>query len=89
MLFGTFSFLFYTPTYLNVLNTFALCRIDDISWGTKGLDAENSKNQAMKQSWKSIKIIHVAKYVFWNITVGAAMLVVSSPINLKGLITTD
>lgn len=39
VLFGTFSFLFYTPTYLNVLNTFALCRIDDISWGTKGLDA--------------------------------------------------
>lgn len=43
----------------------------------------------MKQSWKSIKIIHVAKYVFWNIVVGAAMLVVSSPINLKGLITSE
>jgi hypothetical protein len=27
-----------------MLNTFAICRIDDISWGTKGLDAEdNSK----------------------------------------------
>lgn len=38
VLFGTFSFIFYTPTYLNILNTFALCRIDDISWGTKGLD---------------------------------------------------
>lgn len=38
MLFGVFSFMFYTPTYVNILSTFALCRIDDISWGTKGLD---------------------------------------------------
>jgi len=29
----------------------------------------------------------VAKYIFWNITVGAAMLILSSPINLQGLIT--
>ena len=36
---GTFSFLFYSPSYLNLLNIYALCRIDDISWGTKGLDA--------------------------------------------------
>ncbi len=39
VIFGTFSFIYYTPTYINILNTFALCRIDDISWGTKGLDA--------------------------------------------------
>jgi cellulose synthase/poly-beta-1,6-N-acetylglucosamine synthase-like glycosyltransferase len=43
VVFGAFAFVFYTPTYLNVLNTFALCRIDDISWGTKGLDAEVSR----------------------------------------------
>ena len=34
---GAFSFLFYAPTYLNILNIYSLCRIDDISWGTKGL----------------------------------------------------
>lgn len=34
---GAFSFIFYGPTYLNLLNIYALCRIDDISWGTKGL----------------------------------------------------
>ena len=38
---GAISFLYYTPTYLNILSTFALCRIDDISWGTKGLDASS------------------------------------------------
>lgn len=35
---GTLSFMFYSPSYLNLLNIYALCRIDDISWGTKGLD---------------------------------------------------
>lgn len=39
---GAFSFLFYGPTYLNILNIYSLCRIDDISWGTKGLDSGGS-----------------------------------------------
>ena len=38
IIFSTISFLFYGPTYLNILNIYALSRIDDISWGTKGLD---------------------------------------------------
>jgi chitin synthase len=38
VLLGSLSFLFYSPTYLNILNVYSLCRIDDISWGTKGLD---------------------------------------------------
>ena len=42
ILFSTFSFIFYSPTYLNILNIYALCRIDDISWGTKGLDSGTS-----------------------------------------------
>lgn len=87
MIFGTFAFIFYTPTYLNILNTFALCRIDDISWGTKGLDSEDNRNRELKESWKSIKILHVAKFVFWNIVVAAAMLIVSTPININGHIT--
>ena len=39
IVFSTFSFMFYGPTYLNILNIYSICRIDDISWGTKGLDA--------------------------------------------------
>lgn len=30
----------------------------------------------------------MAKFVFWNVVVGAIMLIISSPINLKGTITT-
>ena len=39
IVFSTFSFVYYGSTYLNILNIYALCRIDDISWGTKGLDS--------------------------------------------------
>ena len=34
---GAISFAFYTPTYLIILNIYALCRMDDLSWGTKGI----------------------------------------------------
>ena len=72
---GAFSFLFYAPTYLNILNIYSLCRIDDISWGTKGLDSGGSdKNKDLKDSWKLIKMVHVAKYVFWNVVVGVFLL---------------
>ena len=37
---STPAFIYYGPTYLIILNTYALCRIDDISWGTKGLDTD-------------------------------------------------
>ena len=39
ILFSTIAFIFYGPTYLNILSVYSLCRIDDISWGTKGLDS--------------------------------------------------
>ena len=42
LLFSTVSFLFYSPTYLNILNIYALCRINDISWATKGLDTDST-----------------------------------------------
>jgi chitin synthase len=45
ILFSTISFLFYSPTYHNILNIYALCRIDDISWGTKGIDATVSSHK--------------------------------------------
>jgi len=71
---GAFSFLFYSPTYLNILNIYSLCRIDDISWGTKGLDTGSSKNDKLKDSWKLIKFVHVGKYVLWNIVFGITLL---------------
>ena len=42
---GSLSFAFYTPTYLIILNIYALCRMDDLSWGTKGLDSGSGKDK--------------------------------------------
>ena len=71
---GFISFLFFTPTYLNILNIYSLCKIDDISWGTKGLDAKPTQSQKLLDSWKLIKFVHVAKYVIWNIIIAAVLL---------------
>ena len=38
MITSLLSFIYYTPTYINIVQTFAFARIDDLSWGTKGLD---------------------------------------------------
>ncbi len=66
--------MFYGPTYLNILNIYSLCRIDDISWGTKGLDSSSTKNNNLKDGWKLIKFVHVSKYVFWNIIISTVLL---------------
>lgn len=85
---GAFSFLFYGPTYLNILNIYSLCRIDDISWGTKGLDSgAGGQNSKLKDSWKLIKFIHVSKYVFWNIVVAAIILSFGSSYTPRFFIT--
>ena len=77
VLLGYLSFLFYTPTYLNILNIYSLCKIDDISWGTKGLDS-SAGTSALSDSWRLIKFVHVAKYVIWNIILAAVLLTLGS-----------
>ena len=76
VLFSVFAFFFYTPTYLILLNTYALCRIDDISWGTKGLDSHKAtkKDDKIMETWKVIKFLYVAKLVFWDVVVAALLL---------------
>lgn len=34
------SYIFYVPSYANILLIYAFCRIDDLSWGTKGRDED-------------------------------------------------
>ena len=40
------SYIFFSPTYVNILQIFAFCRIDDLSWGTKGLDKDEKNSEA-------------------------------------------
>ncbi len=65
-----------------------MCRTDDISWGTKGLDASvGGKNQKLKETWKIVKMIDVAKFAFWNIIIGAALILFDSFLIIKFFIT--
>lgn len=84
---GGFSFLFYGPTYLNILNIYSLCRIDDISWGTKGLDSGSNKNANLKDSWKLIKFVHVIKYVSWNVILGVILLTLGASYTPRFFVT--
>lgn len=81
---GTLSFLFFAPSYLNLLNVYALCRIDDISWGTKGLDSSvGGKNAKLKETWKVVKMIDVAKFLVWNIIIGVTLIVFDGYLIIK------
>lgn len=78
IMFGILSFIFYIPTYLNILSIYSLCRLDDISWGTKGLDSDNNTSNKLRYKWKIIKLIHVGKFMFYNILLSAILINVSS-----------
>jgi chitin synthase len=81
---GLLSFIFYNPTYLVLLNIYAICRIDDISWGTKGRDdQESGKSAALKQKWKKIKNLYVFKYMFWNIAASFVFLIFAKNFNVR------
>lgn len=71
---SSISFIFYSPSYFVLLNIYALCRIDDISWGTKGLESGNSKQSKLQEKWKMIKLIHVVKFVIWNVAASVVLL---------------
>lgn len=73
-----FSFVFYTPTYLIVLSIYSLCRVDDISWGTKGLNAATDKDESLRGAWRLLKYVQVAKFVFWNVIVSCMLMFLNS-----------
>ena len=40
------SYFFFIPSYINMFFIYSFCRIDDLSWGTKGLDAESKSAES-------------------------------------------
>ena len=57
-----------TPTYINVLMVFALCRTDDLTWGTRG----NSSNSSTKDLYSAQKTKYLILYAICNF-VGAGV----------------
>jgi len=68
---SSLSYLFYAPAYLHVLMIFSYCRIDDLSWGTKGLTS--SAEHRLAERWATEKHIFVSRFVLTNIIFGVIL----------------
>jgi chitin synthase len=38
------DYIAFVPTYIHLLIIYAFCRIDDFSWGTKGIDSKTNSD---------------------------------------------
>jgi cellulose synthase/poly-beta-1,6-N-acetylglucosamine synthase-like glycosyltransferase len=69
LVFGV-HYILLTPTYINILSVFAMCRTDDVTWGTRGKEEKGSSNQDIFK-WK--KTLFLAIYAVCNIAICACM----------------
>lgn len=60
-------YLLMMPTYVNVLAVFALCKTDDLTWGTRG----SARNASSKDKYSSQKTKYLVFYVTCNFLVAA------------------
>ena len=60
----SFFYVYYIPTYVNILQIYSICKTDDLTWGTRGNNAEgfNSKYELFKYK----KFFYLITYVFCN-----------------------
>jgi cellulose synthase/poly-beta-1,6-N-acetylglucosamine synthase-like glycosyltransferase len=59
-----FPYVYYIPTYINILQIYAICKTDDVSWGTRG-DPENDYNSKF-ENFKYKKFFYLITYVISN-----------------------
>ena len=62
------SYFYYMATYINLLQIYAICKTDDITWGTrKRPDNGKNANKSNKfLNFKYNKLLYVMLYVFCN-----------------------
>ena len=61
---STLHYVYYAPTYIHILIIYAFCRIDDLSWGTKGLEGgEDPKMAKIKKKNTKFKYVYVCKWI--------------------------
>ncbi|KAL4456937.1 hypothetical protein ABPG74_014575 [Tetrahymena malaccensis] len=66
MLKSFIHFVAYQSQYIHLLLIYAFCRIDDLSWGTKGSDVSSSQKDVSKK----IKFSFVTKWFLVNVILG-------------------
>ncbi|CAD8196021.1 unnamed protein product [Paramecium octaurelia] len=62
---NSIHYFYFQPTYTHLFITYAFCRIDDLSWGTKGLTEDNSKNKVYTDKVYK-KYLFVIKWIVLN-----------------------
>ena len=64
-------YIYFSPLYIHTLLIFAFCRIDDLSWGTKGLEAGSSTQGNIELLFKWSKFVFVINYwgYLWKIII--------------------
>ena len=73
ILFSTVDYLFYMPTYVHTLLIYAFCNIDDLSWGTKGLESRSLE----ADKYKKYKAKMVGFWLFANMTLGYVLFILN------------
>lgn len=75
------DYIYYTPTYLHIMIIYAFCRIDDLSWGTKG--ADSSEHSGNEQKFYLEKVEFVGGWILANAIVTYIVTVLISSIDNK------
>ncbi|CAD8051812.1 unnamed protein product [Paramecium sonneborni] len=81
-------YIYFMNAYTHLFQIYAFCRIDDLSWGTKGLIGDNSK---VNNSYSLSKYKFVAKWICLNsllITIIFGMFYMKIELLFQGLILT-
>lgn len=78
------SYIFYVPSYINTLLIYSFCRIDDLSWGTKGLDEDVERNKS--EQWRMEKMWFVFRFLLVNVLVAFAVTQVLGLPGVRGYI---
>lgn len=61
---SAFAYLYYMPSYMHSFLIYAFCRIDDLSWGTKGATSTEENRKALE--FKSYKVEFVSTWIILN-----------------------
>lgn len=82
-----FSYFFYAPSYVNLFLAYAFCRIDDLSWGTKGLDNESkSKEESIRMKFTEEKIRFSLKWLGANTFVSLVLVGLANNYDIQNYI---
>ena len=64
-------YVYYIPTYINILQIYAICKTDDLSWGTrKAPNKQKSMENEKFDKFKYKKVLYLIAYAITNSSFG-------------------